>query len=697
MAIMNELSFLQRLERIPILKIAILYILMLLLAPTLPISRPIFQYLQQALIVMALLTMCCYFFRGKIRKYGYLFGYYLTVILFGIFHYWRNDPIVIANHFSQIDAESYVVKIIEEPQIKQHITRFSAEVIGVYRQGEFVQTSGRLMITLKLSAKNFLQFGDFLWLKGDVKRIAPPRNPMEFDYREYMRKYLIYHEVFVKSAYYRVVNRQATREFSVFAAALQMRKYFLVKLRSHLKGDENFAIASALLYGFRSEISTGSMEAFTNTGTVHILSVSGMHVAVLFGFLSLIIKQIAWPLYLKWLPLILLWSTIWIYAFIAGLDAPITRAAIMISFVLCAQYFKRSFSSLNSLIIAAVLILLFAPRAIYDVGFQLSFLAVLGMILCAPLVNVLLPVKSSIFRFVRDLLTVSIAAQILTTPLSLYYFGQFPTYFLIANLLVDIPSTLVMYAGFIMTISPVDWLNEILGFLLENLIHFILSCLKFIGHLPLSTIKISTMEFSVLFLAYFAVFSFLYAFQWKDKRYVWLGLYCGIGMSLIIGKKRLESNDLERFRIYNTKHELTMGYFKAGRGIVYSTFDSLQAKGLQYACGREIGLLSTGEVQFVPLNGRDRKNYFVTLPLGKIAILSHPKGTMSPADIVIIRKNFFYGLPDVLKQIRPKLVVLDGSNSMEKCLLTQRMLDSLGIQNYLMKDNFAYVWNKENL
>lgn len=697
MAIMKELSFVQRLERIPILKIAILYILTLLVAPTLPISRPIFQYLQQALIVMTLLTMCCYFFRGKICKYGYTCGYYLSVVLFGIFHYWRNDPIVIANHFSQIDAASYVVKIIEEPHIKQHITRFSGEVIGVHRQGKFVQTSGRLIITLKLSTKNFLQFGDLLWLKADVKRIAPPRNPMEFDYREYMRKYAIHHQVFVKSGYYRVISRQAITEFSVFGLALQMRKYFLLKLRSYLKGDENFAIASALLYGFRSEISTDSMEAFINTGTVHILSVSGMHVAVLFGFLSLIIRQIAWPPYLKWLPLILLWSTIWIYAFIAGLDAPISRAAIMISFVLCAQYFKRSFSSLNSLTIAAVLILLFAPRAIYDVGFQLSFLAVLGMIICAPLVNVLLPVNSSILRFLRDILTVSIAAQILTTPLSLYYFGQFPTYFLLANLLVDIPSTLVMYAGFIITINPVDWLNEILGFLLEHLMDFILSSLKFIDHLPFSTIKISPMEFSILFLAYFAVFSFLYAFQWKDKRYVWLALCCGIGMLLINGKKWLASNDLERFRIYNTKHELTMGYFKAGRGIVYSTFDSLQAKGLQYACGREIALLSTGELQFVPLNGRDRKNYFVTLPLGKVAILSHPKGTMSPADLVIIRKNFLYGLADVLKQVRPKLVILDGSNSMEKCLLTQRMLDSLGIQHYLMKDNFAYVWNKENL
>ncbi|MNV23908.1 ComEC family competence protein [compost metagenome] len=369
----------------------------------------------------------------------------------------------------------------------------------------------------------------------------------------------------------------------------------------------------------------------------------------------------------------------------------------MISFVLCAQHFKRSFSTLNSLIIAALLILLVVPRAVVDVGFQLSFLAVLGMTICSPLVEGFLPVKRPILRLLRDALAVSIAAQILTTPLSLYYFGQFPTYFLIANVLVDLPSTLVMYLGFIMTINPMQGLNDLLGFLLEHLIAFILYCLKFIDHLAFSTIKVEPMGLELLFLTYFALFSFLYAFQWKDKKYVWLGGCCTIGILLITAQKCLENKDVERFRVYNTKHELTIGYFKGGRGIVYSTFDSLQASGLQYSCGREIQLLTSEKVQFVALNGRERKNYLVTLPLGNIAILCHAVETMPQADLVIVRKNLLNGLPHLLKQIRPKLVILDGSNSMEKSRHIQRMLDSLGIQNYLMKDNFAYVWDKENL
>lgn len=694
---MKEFSFLQRLERVPILKLAAPYVVMLLLASVLPMSVRAYQYVQLALIVMTLLTICCYLLKGSIRKYGYTCAYYVSVVLFGICQFWRKDPLVLSNHFALLKADSYVVKIIEEPRARQGIVRFSVEVAGAYRKGEFVETAGVLMLSLKSSGKNNLHFGDLLWLKGSVREIAPPLNPMEFDYRKYLRRHHIQHEVFVAEGRFKLISRKGIRTFSLIGLALQARRYFMIKLRNHLKEDENFAIASALLYGSRSDISAENIQAFTNTGTIHVLSVSGMHVAVLFGFLSLIFKRIAWPPYFGWLPLILLWSIIWMYAFIAGLDPPITRAAIMISFVLCAQHFKRSFSSLNSLVIAAVLILLVEPRAITDVGFQLSFLAVLGMIVCSPLVEELLPVKKPVLRLLRDTLAVSIAAQILTTPLSLYYFGQFPTYFLIANLLVDFPSTLVMYLGFVMTINPVQWLNDFMGFLLEHLIRFMVYCLKFIDHLAFSTIKIAPMGLGLLLLAYGSVFSFLYAFQWKDKRYVWLGGCCVLGMLLISGQRWLENNYAERFRVYNTKRELTMGYFKDGRGIVYSTFDSLQAGGLQYACGREIQLLAKEDVKFVALNGREWENYLVTLPLGKIAILSHSKGTMPHADLVIVRKNLCYGLPRLLKQIRPKLVILDGSNSMEQSLQTQRMLDSLGVQNYLMKDNFAYVWDKENL
>ncbi|HCX58170.1 MAG TPA: hypothetical protein DHU90_16600, partial [Sphingobacterium sp.] len=159
-------------------------------------SFHIFQCVQQLLVVLVLITFCCYLLKGRIRQYGYSYGYYVSVVLFGIFQFWREAPLVTISHFSHIVTDSYVVKIIEEPKVKRDIIRFSAEVVGAYQKGEFVETTGRLMLSLKSSQKNPLQFGDLLWLKGQVKEIAPPFNPMEFDYRQYLKRQHIYHEIF---------------------------------------------------------------------------------------------------------------------------------------------------------------------------------------------------------------------------------------------------------------------------------------------------------------------------------------------------------------------------------------------------------------------------------------------------------------------------------------------------------------------
>jgi competence protein ComEC len=594
--------------------------------------------------------------------------------------------------------DNYVVDISEQPKVKSGTVRFSVDVIGGYDGGLFVATSGKIMVSMKASAKSMFQYGDRLWFRGDITIVPPPFNPLEFNYQEYLKGADIYHKIFLQTDNYILVAAGSSQAATLTGTALQTREYFLKKLRRNFNQEEYFSIAAALLYGFRSDMDAENIRAFTNTGTIHILSVSGMHVAILFGFLSLVFRFIPRHPMLKWFPFVVTFSIIWIYAFIAGLDPPITRAAIMISFVLCAQYFRRNSSTLNALVAAATLILLCSPRAVTNVGFQLSFLAVLGMLLFLPVSEKIIVVKNPVFRFLRDTIRISVAAQILTTPLMLYYFGQFPTYFLLANLVVDLPSTLTMYLGFLMTINPFEWLNAILGDLLENLIKFILYCLKSIDKLPLSTIKINIIEKNLLFLSYAAIFSFLYAYQWKEKKYTYLGFLCIIGELLIAINHQMINKKTERFRIYNTKNELTIAYFKKGNAVIYSTLDSLSHATLQYACGREIRVLAGGNIQFIPLNSKSmRNNYLIMLPIGKIIVMEQFREPLARADILVIRKNAVQKLTAIVDRIAPKQVILDGSNSLRKSLQTQATLDSLGIKCYIIKDNFAYVWDKENL
>jgi competence protein ComEC len=699
MAIMTELSFYQKLERIPLLKIATIYVIGLFAAPMLKLSFSSFQYLQDGLIFLSGIILCCFLLKGTLFKYCYLVGYYILALLFGIWQFWRSDPLYVENHFSHFQLDSYVVEIVQEPSTKSEATRFSVEVLGGYVQDSFIATTGKLMISLKATTKSPLRYADRLLLKGTMSAVPPPFNPLQFDYREYLKGSAIYHQIFLHPGNYIRIEREDSHSLDPRGLALRTRENFLNKLRRYCKQEEYYAIAAALLYGFRGEIDEASIKAFTNTGTIHILSVSGMHVAVLFGFLSLVFRYIPWPPRLNWVPVVITFSIIWIYAFIAGLDPPIIRAAIMISFVLCAQHFKRNSSTLNALVAAASIILLCDPRAITNVGFQLSFLAVLGMLLFLPIFEKIVIVKNSLMRFLRDTVGISIAAQVLTTPLTLYYFGQFPTYFLLANLLVDLPSTVTMYLGFLMTINPIDWLNEFLGYLLENLIGCMLYCLKAIDHLAFSTIQIDIIDGTLLFLSYAAVFSLLYAYQWKDRKYCYLGLLCVAGIVFIAIIQQIVDENTERFRIYNTRNELTIAYFKNRQAIIYSTFDSLNHKALQYACGREIRVwASKGNIQFIPLKSKSvRNNYLVELPVGKIVVMEYFSEELPSAELLIVRKNAIQKLPAVVNKILPKQVILDGSNSLKKSLQARTILDSLGMKSYLIKDNFAYVWDKESL
>lgn len=696
---MNRLSLVQELERIPILKLTMIYISSLFFAPIIELSASSFQYLRLFLFGLTFVTLCCYLIKGKISPYGYLIGYYLMVLLFGIWQYWRNDPKYTPSHFSHQEVDNFVVKIDSEPQIKSNIIRFTAEVIGGYRDSRFIPLTGRVRVSCMTPAEKPLAYAQVLWLKGNMIDVPPPRNPLEFDYREYLKKSHTYHQIFVKSDQYKTIVQKRYQGIDLTGLALETRRRFLEKLQPYFKEQEYFSIVAALLYGFRSDISEDSIKAFINTGTIHVLSVSGMHVAVLFGFLSLIFKRIAWPKALAWVPLILLFCSIWGYAFIAGLDPPIVRAAIMISFVICAKYMKRKSSALNALIVAVTIILICSPRAVTDVGLQLSFLAVLGMILCIPVLDKIIRVKQPFMRFLRDTFTISIAAQIFTTPLTLYYFGQFPTYFLLANLFVDLPSTLVMYLGFIMTVNPLEWVNIILGNIVERLIASILYGLKYLDSLAFSTIKIDIITEGSLLLSYFATFSFLYAYRWKDRKYSYLGLFCLTGMLFIDVNQQYTYRHKERFRIYNTRDEFTMGYYRHGRAVIYSTFDSLAHANLQYACGREMRILASPQhIQFISLADNTKKrNFLITLPMGKIAVMENPKGKLAQADILIVRKNAVYELSSFVHEIRPKLVVLDGSNSSRHVLHAKSILDSLAINSYVLKDNFAYVWNKESL
>ncbi|RYY06494.1 MAG: ComEC/Rec2 family competence protein, partial [Sphingobacteriaceae bacterium] len=224
---------------------------------------------------------------------------------------------------------------------------------------------------------------------------------------------------------------------------------------------------------------------YSKTGTMHVLSVSGMHVALVYIVIDLLLRFLNRKrsgILLKAVISILL---IWIYALITGFSPAVCRAAVMITFVICGKTYNRHISMLNILLVSAFMLLLYNPFFITDVGFQLSYLAVFGLIILQPIIENWFDFKHQYVRKLWSLLSISLAAQLITFPISVFYFHQFPVYFLISNLFIVLPSALIMYVGIaFLLFSNIDILAQPLGFLLEKTIVLMNNGLAWIEHIP---------------------------------------------------------------------------------------------------------------------------------------------------------------------------------------------------------------------
>jgi competence protein ComEC len=230
-------------------------------------------------------------------------------------------------------------------------------------------------------------------------------------------------------------------------------------LRSSLKDTNDFAVASALLVGDDSLISSDLMKAYSASGTLHVLSVSGMHVGVIYLLIAFLFGKAERNKWLKHLYYPTVIILIWLYAILSGSSASVIRSATMLSIVLLGKWINSRSHIYNSLALSMFIILCYDPFLITDNGFILSYLAVYGIVYMQPLVLQLYnPENKWMFRL-WELTSVSIAAQALTAPVSLLFFGQFPNYFILANMIVIPISTIAIYLT-ILQVVVVPW-NEI--------------------------------------------------------------------------------------------------------------------------------------------------------------------------------------------------------------------------------------------
>ena len=226
--------------------------------------------------------------------------------------------------------------------------------------------------------------------------------------------------------------------------ASEIRNALLQRLRAYL-APEAFPLAAALTLGYKREVSRETQDAFADAGTSHLLAVSGLHIGFIYAALRLLF---GWKTRKRWLRILQcagLTAGLWAYVFLCGLPASAIRSGIMFTLIGIADLTRSKGTTLNSLFSAAFLMLIVRPFYLFDIGFQLSFSAVLGIVTLNTTLRSLLPETGGIAGKLTDMMTVSTAAQLGTLPVTLYCFRQFPTYFLLSNLWAIPLATLLVY------------------------------------------------------------------------------------------------------------------------------------------------------------------------------------------------------------------------------------------------------------
>lgn len=324
-------------------------------------------------------------------------------------------------------------------------------------------------------------------------KINPPSNDNieeGFDYATYLYRHNISGTLWVNSDRYRILSTTLVTH-PLENIALTCRRRLVNKLEEWGLKGETLSIVSALTLGYRDALTDDLRELYSTAGASHILALSGLHIGIIFIFLNFLFPRRMNRPSIRWLKEILIIAIMWIYTYIVGAPYSITRALIMFTMLAICRSFERENSSVNALSVAALVIVVLDPFSVYEVGFQLSFSAVLFILLLQPIIVSWVQPKNTILRYIWEIVSVSLAAQIGTLPLSLYYFSHFSTYFLLTNILViPLMFVVLILALMLFATSFITPIRQLVVYLLTKLVGLINGGLQYIVELPYSNVNI---------------------------------------------------------------------------------------------------------------------------------------------------------------------------------------------------------------
>lgn len=387
-----------------------------------------------------------YFLNTKKKVQSLFFEVFviLVSVFLGVFSAYLHKEINSKNHFSTFLSDKNIVQGIVTEKLKSTVyyNKYIVKTTSVDHQN----CQGTFIFYVPKKSKKHIEVGNKIKVFETPTLLQNSFNPHQFDYSKYLQNQNIFYELKLKTS--KTLEVSVANNFYHYINFIKSKLLKSYPIESFKK--DNYNLLMALLFGEKTELSKELSISYTEAGIIHILAISGLHIALIYGIVLWLTKPLQrlqkGKVYIFFISL----SVLWFYAVLAGFSASIVRAAVMFSVIAFAKILNRQSNIYNSLALSALILLLYNPNYLFDVGFQLSFAAVLSIVIFQPFVRKFSYSKYYIVRETKALLLISFVAQIGVLPLTLYYFGQFPLLFLLANLIAIPLSSVILVLGLIM-------------------------------------------------------------------------------------------------------------------------------------------------------------------------------------------------------------------------------------------------------
>jgi competence protein ComEC len=622
-----------------------------------------------------------------------------------------------SSHFSLSNAGTAYGEISEPLSFKGNTAKAVISVRAINDKQQWISSSGKALLYFqKDSLVMQLKTGDRIIFTPDFKTIKGPQNPSEFDYKQYLAFHLIYKQAYLKSGTWQKI--EGASPVLLKRVAEELRNKLLDVIHSNIIQGNEAAVLSALIIGFKDKLDASVIRAYSSSGAMHVLAVSGLHVGIIYMIINSLFfffDRIKHGTIIKTIIVLLM---LWMYALITGLSPSVLRASTMFSFVAIGNTYKRKTNIYNTLAASAIFLLLINPYMITEVGFQLSYFAVIGIVAFQKGFYDLLEVKNKWLDKVWQLTCVSIAAQISTFPLGLLYFHQFPNYFLLSNLVVIPLATLIIHSGILMfALSPFPMLCKYSAICTEYLIKALNKSVFYFEQLPFAItegISISVLETITIYLLILLIS--LYISQ-KHKPYLYGSLATFILLLLYNVYEHKTHKEQKAFVVYNIPGVAAFNYIDGKENILFTDLKLLNDQnkmtfhlknnwiksGLEKekvvsvnSLSKEINL----SVLFTINNTRlfVKRNFIAfydkkMVLLNNTDMLSFLPEKKVDCHYVILSNNIKVKISDIVKRFNFNTIIIDSSNSQ---YLNRKWINeaaAMGINVYSVPERGAFVEN----